>query len=1141
TSAAVLLFAVGAMILFFGTRLGMTDPYKGNAAVLKKHGFPVTSFTKTLATIDIEQYASVLNLENFEMDVPFNEGLFKVALNDYKNPAKGLAQMVLDLKKAAEKEDRKIKMSELVNKIGEDELNRFVEKVQKQTAKNNKDFLKSLGLMAVGIGAAVLAFIAPIPTLIVLVTFGIAYPYASKYGKMLGAYIAKVQNGMGNVIFGVNPIMFVAITAFALPLVFFGYFIFRGYNEQKNIIKDNKKKISDMRNEIIALNKAVKQTGDKKNEYMELLLASYTKPKADQLFNILEKILAADTEATGTKKEKLNEFASLYFQQAAAIQAVNDKLALANLNVSKFDKISEGSELNETYAALQQAFGNDIVAGLRADIEAYEAVAAAAYEGGLEAEVLPSVIETGTESAEESSVDFKQFVELVLSTITLGKAIEKWINDNIISGSKQNSIASGIQFFVENYSISLETRTQVLSMMKEDIGIKSVIMQRSERDSLPNDYDRIKPNTSVPVIYNGTVYYVTVEHYVPRSMEGNVEVFRLNPVIKCVVLNNAQLDSEVPESMREEMYNQAYILSAKHFAADINGNVQKLQRNLGVSGAGMIVYKGVSLDNKLLQDNGITVEDISDSGIFELRDGKIAQYFDKDGLIREKTGELLAEISARKERGKNWQMPGNEYGGIVDTERSPRFTDASSTAKYTDNEQSKNISLLRVVNADIKTAIEVLYSQIIERSAESSGKELSSVVRIRNILNTGNNVKKIADLKLSDLINNDGSVNADLIRKAYLIGFKGIYADVTGLSSENAAKVIDAVKQISDRYGIDAQNYIIFDRNNSAKNASMISEFEASIAGSSITAVVTVEGESTAVDVERAVGRFSNIAVEMAGMDNGDELVSVQGRVVTAFMRDTTGVSKDKSRVKSSAGRYKTTYDRAFKTVAAGADDVYKYKYESEYILNGLDLNNIGLLRDFMTQKPDKGINFKGMTEALKAAGIREDSVAYKYAADMEETGTEESYASAKAYIRAAVEKYLEKEYAGMKGVDIGYYLDNVNVSDRKTIRSLMLYMAVNGQKLDSATISELLSVQKLAMSGEERKISELLAEAGSLINEILSDPLSVSPEKMDEAKRAFTLVNDSMSGFAVAKMINNVKNGTKISASTVRSMLQAA
>ena len=145
-------------------------------------------------------------------------------------------------------------------------------------------------------------------------------------------------------------------------------------------------------------------------------------------------------------------------------------------------------------------------------------------------------------------------------------------------------------------------------------------------------------------------------------------------------------------------------------------------------------------------------------------------------------------------------------------------------------------------------------------------------------------------------------------------------------------------------------------------------------------------------------------------------------------MKNTSGISKDKSdRSKASAKkRYEISYKKAL---------------NSDYILN-IDADKIKSLKEFMKEGGE--VNFDKMKETLEKAQIAQDSVVYKYVELASEVNTPESYASAKAYLRAAVENYLERQYLSAVGRKRSDYINSVGVSDRNAIRGLLLYMALN-------------------------------------------------------------------------------------------------
>lgn len=758
-------------------------------------------------------------------------------------------------------------------------------------------------------------------------------------------------------------------------------------------------------------------------------------------------------------------------------------------------------------------------------------------------------------SAAETAVaemDILKIFDLVFGTVTPGKLIQGWINDNILADRRQNSIASSVQFFVEgDYERELEkaesegklsreqrealrqrfsdhTRNQALSMMSEELGMKSVIIRKVERDDILSDYSKVKPNTNVPVVYKGVTYNVKVEHYLPKGIGRNIEMFRANPVIKTLVVANDELSRDIPdEKIIKEIYDQVYIVSAKLFAADINGNSMALQKKFGVSGAGMIVYKGAALGDIDVNGSKVFVGGSENLGIFELKPENVREYFTEEGIVEGKAGEIMAKIASSGEFGKDWQWPGHDNALALNLSQSPRLVDAGAAARQMDNEKSKNVSIVKISDSGIKSVIETLWKESEKRSSLSK-EEMSATVKIRNLIDSGKDMKKVIELSGADLINADGSVNAELVKKIFVLKFNGVYADLTGVSQDKTREVVETVKEMSNKYGVDAQNYILFNGDNIADNIKTASELENMLESYSIIPVVKIDGdEITSDDVAKAVGGLSNAAVEISKMNTGDEFEKVPGKVVTVFMKDTSLAQKNKLKGGKRIGaakRYQSTYKRAL---------------TSDYKLD-IKVSDILHLKDFMSAKPQKA-DFTALKKAMKQAGIAQNSVVYQYVMRSEEINTDESYASAKAYLRASVENFLEREYIEVKGIGKDLYIKDVSISDRNAVRALLLYMAVNGEELSSEKISGLISEQKLAMSGEEKTISELLQEVNPLINEIIADPVSVSEEKMPQARKAFALMHDSIAGFAFDRMIENTKNGAKISTAAVKGFLQAA
>ncbi|MDR2427236.1 MAG: hypothetical protein LBD46_08700 [Endomicrobium sp.] len=981
-----------------------------------------------------------------------------------------------------------------------------------------------------------------------------------KFGNMLGASLAIWRNGWG----GGTPILVISPALFIfVPIVLlFSFSIYWGYRSQKKIIEQNKDKISKLKGEVIAAeiesdnnkdnDELKKQAEAKRKEYEELLGTSYTESKIKSLLNSLDK----DKENINAKME-IEKFSNLYFMQGQSIASVNDKLTAERLDVSAFKNMAEVSEIMKTYAALQRIFGTKIEDGLRTEIELGRQQPSQTAVGDIEAEaeaeiktaqvvqepLAPAEETAGQSTPGDSAAEsisepvepaktkikaikdyLRKLIGLVAGRIHPGVLIRRLTDKNIVEvqDGQKLDLPTTVQLFVENYDISEETRKQVSSI--NEIGIKAAIIQRvGKRKDIPeNEYKRIKPHTIVQIKYGESTYDIKVEHYIPNNLTDNIESFRANSVIQTVVSHNKHLEEEISDkTLKEKLYNRAYILSTRYFAADLNDNKKIENTNkdvnaLNSSGIGMIVYKGVSLDN---EDD----EKRIDTGILELNGEEIATYYVENSFNKGKTEELKAAISASEDRGKEWQMPGYEYGLMIDTQKSKIFDDKVKTENNMKKEISRNVTLVRISHGDMKRAIERIWKE--SEGIPLTEDELKDVVRIKNILDASKEMKKIADLNASDLINEDKTVNEELIKRVYQLKFNGIYADVTGLDEAKAEYVIKAIAEAAKKYGIDTQNYIIFDGNNAERNNEMLSANKKLLEAEGITGVIRFEKKYGEEERKEMIDKSVNetIAIEMPEMTKGKrEGKTVSVAFAAKIKSDKTIGRRERGESKSAVERYNVAHKSGLK---------------SNYILN-IEAKNIEKLKEYMTSKEEK--NFEGMLEALKKAGIGGENVMCQYILQRAKENTAESYAEAKGYLRGSVENYLEREY--IKYIKVkGETYKKVGVGDRKAIRSLLLYLSINGEEINESTIKAIFEQQRASMEGEDSSIRELMEEVNGLINEIVKDPFSVSAEKKGEAKRAVTLIGDSIAGLVTDTMIENAKTGAKISASAVRQILQAA
>ncbi|MDR1940826.1 MAG: MFS transporter [Endomicrobium sp.] len=700
-------------------------------------------------------------------------------------------------------------------------------------------------------------------------------------------------------------------------------------------------------------------------------------------------------------------------------------------------------------------------------------------------------------------------VRKVYDALRPGAVLQKWIESNISQDRRRISIDGSVQFFVEGYDVSSQTREDISSMFRE--GIRAAVIRRVS--ARPSKHISLKPRTIVPVVYGGKTYNIKVEHFVSSTASGISfeNKFENDPVIKTLVVENEELNAEIADkNIRAQIYNRAYNLSTRYFAADLKNDARRLQHVLGVSGVGMIVYNERQILEDLNEfDKKEEKKGIRFRGALELKENR-REYFNKDGVIVGNLGLLMAAMSASQEEGKYVQMPGYDNALTLDADKSRFLLDESMALRQMNNEKAKNVSIIRASSADIKEIIEALWQE----KANAVTAKGAKVNKIRNLLKSGKDIKKIVDIKASDL-------DSDTMRKAYEIGFNGIHA--SQVKEDNIVETAQKMNEAAGKYAFDALNFISVSAQAAKSNAHALK-------AAKVTPVIRIEN-ATASNIENALRDLDGVAVEFNSMETGDELLGVQGKITAAFMSNTGGISKDKSRVSkinSPAKRYASTYKKAL---------------SSDFILE-LDASKIKDLKEFM-MFDERPADFEAMKAALIKAGVKKDSVAYQYVELQSAANQAESYAAAKAYLRAAVENYLERAY--LQAVDNNkksLYDKNVIINDRDAIRSLLLNMAVNGKELTKESIKEILVLQNAALSQENSTLMALKAQYAPLVNEIMSDPFALSSQdKTSNAEKAFAIISSdaSFSAYAFDRAVEDMKTGSSTASKAVISILSAA
>jgi|GEM_PF-7119496 len=125
----VLLIAIGALALFFGTRGGMENPVAETESKLKEYGYPVTPLTKTVPAVDIDSYATIL--ENVTGNIP--EEFLKVKL--------GVLSQIVRMAKMSKIEELK---RNNVSDVNINNVSITIAEVENMTEKRYKDMMDNL-------------------------------------------------------------------------------------------------------------------------------------------------------------------------------------------------------------------------------------------------------------------------------------------------------------------------------------------------------------------------------------------------------------------------------------------------------------------------------------------------------------------------------------------------------------------------------------------------------------------------------------------------------------------------------------------------------------------------------------------------------------------------------------------------------------------------------------------------------------------------------------------------------------------------------------------------------------------------------------------------------------------------------------
>jgi nucleoside diphosphate kinase len=730
------------------------------------------------------------------------------------------------------------------------------------------------------------------------------------------------------------------------------------------------------------------------------------------------------------------------------------------------------------------------------------------------------------------------------------KLIMSFIKQNFAPYAEKKSIINSVQIIVSHpdtafrkvssKDLALDSKEasakdldpdliEASSMMK--VGVNSVVMRMA--DKKPSGYQEISPNTMVTKEIDGEVYEFKVEHSVDKKS------FKRWPEIVTVVKPNRKMQENLKKSGYsdkdiENIYKTLYIESAEDFAIDIDGSIQL--KTLGISGAGSIIYgRGINLDPAAQQKTSIAKYDWDE---FK----NVAKFYDDNGNASAKGIEdFFTEIKVIRTNGRNADP--KSYGRSLDARENGNNLKASASAeRFFNADRSRGVTESKILLKDVKKTVDEVYDM------KGSGEDYD---KLSNFLSQGKDIRKTIEVKLSDL-------DADLAAKIYKIGFDGINVilsenDDLGELKEKLGRLSEAAK----KNGIGSQNYItltselmeafkgkIFEGLNLSD---IIGNLPETIMPNVKVTAANADNNAVKSAVALTVGpKFDkNFAVELAEI-SGDELNDIE-KISVVWLSNPSGIKEARKKFKSASGKsFAETYRDAYKTSAQDTDYLASFDAQKTF-----DADAREGFRRYMSpeissvEAADIETAFKAMKAFAKSVGIAENSFAYKDINYLSAKPTQDSYAKAKAHFRNAVENYLEALYLKAKNIEetgvYDAYIKKVSVEDRNAVKSLLVFMLINGESAVEFEVDHIVNKYKISSGKENMTVRDLRVSVSEFINKIKDNPFaSAAVGEIEKAREAGAILNIS-AVFIFDKILRDARAGAQISGVAIRSILAAA
>ncbi|MDR1941366.1 MAG: MFS transporter, partial [Endomicrobium sp.] len=493
---------------------------------------------------------------------------------------------------------------------------------------------------------------------------------------------------------------------------------------------------------------------------------------------------------------------------------------------------------------------------------------------------------------------------------------------------------------------------QAYALQKQ--GLKTAVVERVY--SAPAKHKKLTPrwpNSVVQIKRGRKTYEFTIEYYIPSAAQDSNKPLSIKALISNVSTRKGNDFSKLPRDAQTLLMRDAYILSHRQLAQNIEDDAKHLQKRLSANSVGAVFYKTFGANNG------------AQTPFLEVSENGREKYF--YGSRETNNIEiLLNDVLAAKEHFKSRSFKGHAYGVSLNAAKRKNLSDKKKTDKFISKTVSQNISILKVESENPAQVIEDLWKK---RKTEDS-------VKFQNVLSSDASVQKILTLNSTDL-------NERLLRRIFALGFNGVYLKTQKDDIESSLDLVSSFSPQNARNFIELTSKEALDFQDAVKNANF---------------VPAVKISKTKPDIAKALEGMENAAVIIDSFVSGDELAGAREKISAVFLKSAQSALKDKSDINA------LTKNKALKIYKAALEHAKKSPLTSQDITSPeiLDAYAQEPQNDNFSQK-----DFDELKEALTAAGVPKESALAKYI----ESAPNDifGFAASKAYLKAAIEKQRAK------------------------------------------------------------------------------------------------------------------------------------